>query len=403
MQAGFSPSVAQTCGDMNEVPHSTNASSTPPFAGRGYRLMQTGFWSLFALTVTVTLLSGPPSIAFKDDAPATAEALRRAFAALQPVMWIQNVAMILCGILATHQLHLLSLRHRWDLRPLRRLAPVVLLSCVGLAAGISLLINALRWFLATRGFGSAVAGRGLVIELVSTGAVALFLLGMWAALYYACQAFTRLHQIEVASLRHAASIKEARLQTIATQLNPHFLFNSLNTLRALIDENPQQARDAVTQLSLVLRASLTSSDSKLIPLRDELSTVNALLDLELVRYGDRLQVERHVGVGCEKALIPPLLLVTLVENAVKHGVAAKLGPGFLRYEAALGPAGLCLRVQNSGSLVENWQGKGGIGLAHTRERLALLFGSAAGMSISQNAEGVEAIVSLPQQALPLQP
>jgi two-component system LytT family sensor kinase len=396
LQAGFSPLVAQTCGDMYEVPHSTSVSSTPPFAGRGYRLMQTGFWSLFALTVTVTLLSGPPSIAFKDDAPATAEALRRAFAALQPVMWIQNLAMILCGILATHQLHLLSLRHRWDLRPLRRLAPVVLLSCVGLAAGISLLINALRWFLAARGFGSAVAGRGLVIELVSTGAVALFLLGMWAALYYACQAFTRLHQIEVASLRHAAAIKEARLQTIATQLNPHFLFNSLNTLRALIDENPKHARDAVTQLSLVLRASLTSSDRKLIPLRDELSAVNALLDLELARYGDRLEVERHVGVGCEKALVPPLLLVTLVENAVKHGVAARLGPGFLRYEASLGQGGLCLHVRNSGALIENWQGKGGIGLAHTRERLALLFGSAATMTLSQTADGVEASVCMPQ-------
>jgi len=388
---------------MNEASHTINidngVSSTPPFAGRGYRLMQTGFWTLFALTVTVTLLSGPPPIAFDDDSSATTEALRRAFAALQPLMWIQNGAMIICGILATHQLHLLSLRHRWDLRPLRRLVPMVVLSCAGFAVGISVFINALRWFLAGQGVGEAVAGRGLVIELISTGAVSLFLLGTWAALYYACQAFTRLHQIEVRSLRHAAAIKEARLQAIATQLNPHFLFNSLNTLRALIDENPQQARDAVTQLSHVLRASLTSSDCKFIPLRDELSTVNALLDLELVRYGDRLQVERYVGVGCEKALIPPLLLVTLVENAVKHGVAAKLGPGFLRYEATLGPAGLCLRVQNSGSLVENWQGKGGIGLAHTRERLALLFGSAATMRISQNTEGVEVIVSLPQQAL----
>lgn len=383
---------------MNEA--TLNANCTPPFAGRGYRLMQTGFWSLFALMVTVTILSGPPAIAFDDNSPATAESLRRAFAALQPVMWIQNVAMILCGILATHWLHLLSLKHRWDLRPLRRLVPVVLLSCVGFAAGSSLLINSLRWFLAAHGFGTAVADRGMLIELVATGAVSLFLLGMWAALYYACQAFTRLHQIEVTSLRQAAANKEARLQTIATQLNPHFLFNSLNTLRALIDENPKHARDAVTQLSLVLRASLTSSDRKLIPLRDELSAVNALLDLELARYGDRLKVERHVGVGCESALIPPLLLVTLVENAVKHGVAAKLGTGSLRYDVSLGQAGLSLHVQNSGALVENWQGKGGIGLAHTRERLALLFGSSAPMTISQTADGVEVSVCLPQTQQP---
>lgn len=394
LQTGISPGVAQSGVKMNEALQSP--CTTPPFAGRGYRLMQTGFWSLFALMVTVTLISGPPAIAFDADAPATAEALRRAFAALQPLMWLQNVAMTLCGILATHRLHLLSLRHRWDLSPLKRLVPVVMLTCVAFAAVISVILNALRCCFARMGIGAEVAGRGLLIELIATGAVALFLLGMWAALYYACQAFTRLHQIEVASLRHAAAIKEARLQTIATQLNPHFLFNSLNTLRALIDENPEQARDAVTRLSLVLRASLTSSDHKLIPLRDELIAVDALLGLELARYGDRLQVERHVGTGCEKALVPPLLLVTLVENAVKHGVAAKLGPGLLSYEASLDSGALKLVVKNSGALVENWQDKGGIGLSHTRERLTLLFGSAATMTISPTAGGVEASVILPQ-------
>ena len=153
----------------------------------------------------------------------------------------------------------------------------------------------------------------------------------------------------------------------------------------------------MTQLSLVLRASLSSSDHKLIPLRDELAAVNALLDLELARYGDRLRVEREVGEGCEKALVPPLLLVTIVENAVKHGVAAKLGPGFLRYEAKMGSSGLCLRVVNSGALADNWQTKGGIGLAHTRERLALLFGDEATMTVNQDDESVTASILLPQK------
>ena len=152
----------------------------------------------------------------------------------------------------------------------------------------------------------------------------------------------------------------------------------------------------MTQLSLVLRASLSASDQKLIPLRDELTAVNALLDLELTRYGDRLHVEREVGSGCEKALVPPLLLVTLVENAVKHGVAAKLGPGHLRYAPQIEKSGLTLRVENSGTLAEGWEHKGGIGLAHTRERLALLFGDKATMTIQQTANGVEASVILPQ-------
>lgn len=380
---------------MNDAQYTT--SHTPPFAGRGYHLMQAGFWSLFALTVAVTVLSGPPAIAFDHTAPGTAEAFTKAFASLRPVMWIHNAVMIVCGILATHLLHVLSLRHRWDRLPLRRLAPLVMLSCMALASSISVLMNGIRWLIVGPGFGVRIVGQGLLKEMVSTTLVSLFLLGAWAALYYACQAFTRLHQIEVSTLRNDAAMKDARLQTIATQLNPHFLFNSLNTVRALIEENPKQARDAVTQLSLVLRASLSSSDHKLIPLRDELAAVNALVDLELARYGDRLRVEREVGEGCEKALVPPLLLVTLVENAVKHGVAAKLGPGFLRYEAWVEQPGLCLRVVNSGTLADNWQTKGGMGLAHSRERLALLFGDDATMTIKQDAESVEVSIILPQK------
>ncbi|MBK8094150.1 MAG: histidine kinase [Verrucomicrobiaceae bacterium] len=372
------------------------ADSTPPFAGRGYRLMQAGFWALFVLTVTVTVLSGPPSISF-DEMPQESEgAIKKAFASLQPVMWMHNAVMTICGILATHLLHVLTLRRRWDLSPLRRLLPVVMVACMMLALTISLLIHSITAFSAGPGFGLRIVGTGLLMEVFSTSIITFFLLGMWAALYYACHAFTRLHQMEITTLRSDSAIKEARLQTIATQLNPHFLFNSLNTVRALIEESPKQARDAVTQLSLVLRASLSSSDQKLIPLRDELTAVNALLDLELIRYGDRLHVQRTVGEGCERALVPPLLLVTLVENAVKHGVAAKLGPGHLRYTAQLENGSLYLRVENSGTLTADWQQKGGIGLAHTQERLALLFGEKATMTIQQTANGVEATVILPQ-------
>lgn len=147
-------------------------------------------------------------------------------------MWIHNAVMIICGILATHLLPVLSLRHRWDRLPLKRLVPVVMLTCVSLAIVISVLINGIRWLVVGPGFGVRIGGQGLLMEVVSTGVVSLFLLGMWAALYYACQAFTRLHQIEVTALRNDAAMKDARLQTIATQLNPHFLFNSLNTARA---------------------------------------------------------------------------------------------------------------------------------------------------------------------------
>lgn len=369
-----------------------------PFSGRGYRIMQASFWGLFLLTVAVTVLSGPPAIAFDRISPEMAEALKNAFTSMKPVMWIHNVVMTLCGLLATHLLHALTLKRRWDRLPLKRLLLVVMPTCGLLAVVISLLINSMRAFAVSPGFGIRVKSHDLLIEYFSTSMIVLFLLGMWATLYFACHAFTRLNQLEITSLRSDSAIKESRLQTIATQLNPHFLFNSLNTVRALIDENPEQARDAVTQLSLVLRASLATSDHRLIPLRDELKVVNALLDLELARYGDRLEVVREVGEGCEMALVPPLLLVTLVENAVKHGVASKLGPGYLRYEARLEHQHMRIRVENSGTLAKDWQHQGGIGLSHTRERLALLFGQRATVNLQQTSEGVQATVIFPNNA-----
>lgn len=370
----------------------------PPFAWRGYRIMQAGFWGLFMLTVAVTVLSGPPGIAFEKMAPEMAENFKAVFASMKPVMWKHNLLMTLCGLLATHLLHLLTLKRRWDRLPLGRLVPLVMPTCALFAVVISLLINGVRNFALESRAGMTPASDGLLMEYFSTCMIIFFLLGMWATLYFACHAFTRLHQIEVTSLRSDSAIKESRLQTITTQLNPHFLFNSLNTVRALIEESPQQARDAVTQLSLVLRASLSASDQKLISLSDELKVVNALLDLELVRYADRLEVKREIGDECHSALIPPLLLVTLIENAVKHGVASKLGRGYLHLSIILEGPQIKISVRNSGTLAQEWQSKGGMGFSHTRERLALLYGEKATITLQQTSDGIEALAIFPSNS-----
>lgn len=372
-----------------------DSDSTPPFTGREYWIMQVGFWSLFLLTLTVTVLSGPPAIAFDKMSPEMADAFKVVFTSMKPVMWIHNLAMTLCGLLATHRLHLLTLKRRWDRLPLGHLVPVVIPTCALFSFVMSLLINSVRAFALRPSFGINAKGDGLLVEYLSTTMITFFLLGMWATLYFACHAFTRLHEIEVSTLRSQAAIKESRLQTIATQLNPHFLFNALNTVRALIDQCPEQARDAVTQLSLVLRASLTSCDQKLIPVSDELKVVNALLDLEIARHGDRLAVFRELGENCHTALMPPLLFVTLIENAVKHGVACKLGPGHVNYRIFRDGQRIGICVRNSGSLATDWQTKDGLGLSHTRERLALLYGEQATLSIHQNSDGVEATVYFP--------
>lgn len=374
------------------------AEPTPPFAGRGYRLMQLAFWSLFVLTVVVTLLFEPPEIASDGLQSETETVSNQPSTEVDPLMWAYNAVMFASGLGATHLLHWLTVRYHWFRLPWHRLVCVALPTCMLLAVLVSLLIHVFIVSSVADQVGLRVWSYEFFMEIFSASIGIFIFLGMWSALYYACHAFTRLHHLEIRALRVDSAIKESRLQTIANQLNPHFLFNSLNTVRALIEDSPNQARDAVTQLSLVLRSSLSSSDQKLIPLSEELMAVNALLDLEIARYGSRLHVEREVENGCEKALIPPLLLVTLVENAVKHGVAAKLGPGFVQYRIWGEPSALCLRVVNSGTLMEGWQSKGGIGLAHTRERLALLFGDEASLTIQPSSEGVMVSVTLPQKS-----
>jgi sensor histidine kinase YesM len=380
------------------IMHATLKDHTLPSLGwRSYHLLQLGFWLVFAAVLTVAILSAPPDHLLNDLPPEVTALFYVKMDSLRPIIWSQHGLVILCGLGVTHLLHLLSAWQRWMELPLRQLVPRVLLSCVGLGMVMATAVSLLSWYGIAPHYGLSISLRDLQDELLSTAVVASFLLIAWAALYYACQAFAHLAALQVRQLQQDAAVKDARLAVITTQLNPHFLFNSLNAVRGLIEEQPDRARDAVTQLAHVLRASLSSAEQRFTSVKAELATVDALLELEHTRHGERLRMERQVDPGSLQAQVPPLLLLTLVENAVKHGVSAKRGPGLLRYQVSLNQGALHLRVENTGTLTDQWQSKEGLGLAHSRERLALLFGPGASLSLKQAGELVRADVTLPQQ------
>jgi sensor histidine kinase YesM len=214
----------------------------------------------------------------------------------------------------------------------------------------------------------------------------LALMSSWLCIYFFYHLFDRYNRLQIEQLRLTTSVKEAELRALKSQINPHFIFNSLNSLRGLIDENPDRARQAVTQLANLLRYSLQSGQLETVPFEDELQTVNDYLALEQVRHEERLRVRLDIAPGALNLAIPPMLLQTLVENAVKYGIAPRREGGEIAIIARCERDELHLQVTNPGSLAAGG-GSTGVGLRNAAERLRLLFGARATLDLREDPPG----------------
>jgi LytS/YehU family sensor histidine kinase len=219
---------------------------------------------------------------------------------------------------------------------------------------------------------------------------------VWSAIY-----FGTVIQAEKRRLRqrHDEAMRTAELHTLKAQLNPHFLFNSLNSVRALITEDPDRAQEAVTQLAKILRYALTATKDELVTVERELEMVEDYLGLESLRLGVRLRVEREIAHGALGRHIPVMLLQTLVENAVKHGIACLPNGGTLRIAVRVDAnETLLIDVENprpSKALEREDRPK--VGLANALERSQLLFGPGAALSLDLSDVGRAHLhVRLPQ-------
>lgn len=182
--------------------------------------------------------------------------------------------------------------------------------------------------------------------------------------------------------------REAAFTALKMQINPHFLFNALASIRTLSRIQPEIAHEAISQLSALFRYALQSAQQEIVPLREELSVVRDYLALERLRFEDRLQSSFHVPPELEGLPIPPMTLQILVENAVKHGIEEERHGGEIRVYAALEQGKLHLRVINTGTLRHSTHGNG-IGLENARERLRMMFGVSADITLQEihHAEG----------------
>lgn len=223
------------------------------------------------------------------------------------------------------------------------------------------------------------------------GMTTVFLL--WSVIYFGLHYFRDYRHAEVDKWKLEARAETARLKALKLQLNPHFFFNSLNSVRALIAEDPERAQRMVTRLARLLRSTLQVDDVKTVPLKEELSTVRTYLELEKVRFEDRLQYHIDASEDALQRPVPFLLAQTLVENGIKHGIAERQHGGVIEIDAEVLDDALCLRVTNPGTLDSE---EGGVGLENARERLRLLFGEEASLTLEENgSDTVVATAHLP--------
>jgi len=192
------------------------------------------------------------------------------------------------------------------------------------------------------------------------------------------------------------SFNAARLKALEEQVNPHFLFNCLNSIRGMIAENPVQAQDMVTRLANILRHSLQHSMVSSLTLGEELAIVRDYLELERVRFDERLKLSYEMApdnLGCR---VPPMVLLTLVENALKHGISHLPKGGEIRLRSEAADGWLRLSVANTGGLRTVSTEGTHMGLANLRERLRILHGDKAGLELREiSGPCVEALVTLP--------
>lgn len=220
---------------------------------------------------------------------------------------------------------------------------------------------------------------------------------LWTLIYWSFHFIENYRKEEIKNLKWQATINEMELNKIKSQLNPHFIFNSMNSIRALVDESPAKAKNLITQLSNILRSSLYMERKPVIAFNEELSLVRDYLELEKARLESRLDYRIDVDPECAKYEVPPLLLQTLVENGIKHGINHQEKGGKLLLKAYEEGGKLKVDISNTGKIVERGKGKPGIGLKISQQRLKLLYGQQASLNIEEKDNMVVAAVSLPAQ------
>jgi two-component system, LytTR family, sensor kinase len=339
---------------------------------RFYWLAQIGGWGMLSLLILLASLSIPnPEINLK----VTTETVIKS-----------SVCFFISGVLISHLMRSLFVRLGWLEYKFGPLVPRMLL--LSLLSALVMEITDVAYSYLIIGNVSYISGVKFFLEMF----VHFLFFLLWNGIYLSFHFFQRSRVQEVKNLQLSASQKEIELKNLRSQLNPHFLFNSLNSIRALVDINPLEAKESITTLSNLLRKSLILGKEQLIPLRSELDLINDYLELEKIRFEERIHVDIQHDKTLDDLQIPPFILQTLVENAFKHGIARLVEGGTISIRTARQEEGVRILVENDGTLGAKTDT--GIGLRNTIRRLELQYDGKANFQLSEKNKKVTAKIEI---------
>lgn len=291
---------------------------------------------------------------------------------------IGELLQVLFYILSTHFFRHILIHYSWLDLNITKLIPRILLVLTGLSLlnyAFLIIYSYLTNELTPRDF------RTFTIILNIVGPLIIYFI--WTMIYFTFHYFERYNK----SLKYDAAAKEIELRNLRSQLNPHFIFNSLNSIRALVDENPVKSKIAITQLSNILRNSLMVDRQRMVTFSEEINTVKDYLSLEMIRYEERLKTEFNLDPHSAQYLIPPLMVQTLVENGIKHGVSTLKNGGTISITSKIADDALIIQIRNAGQYHNGKvNGTPGFGIVNTRKRLELIYGDQATFSISNETK-----------------
>jgi two-component system, LytTR family, sensor kinase len=295
---------------------------------------------------------------------------------------------------------LFSLPLRWLYRPLRGRPPHQIVIGVFFACGVTALALRAVINLGLAHFVQPDLELGNVLVLFGGAWSSGYVLLCWSALYFGAKYYESQQEQQQATFRALALAQEAQLKMLRYQLNPHFLFNTLNAISTLIlDGQNRTANQAIARLSEFLRYSLDQDPMKKVSLRQEIEALDLYLGTERLRFGERLRVEHAIEERALEALVPSLLLQPLIENALKHAVSPREQGGVIRIEGRVRPPLLELSVIDDGpGLKSDAFSRGerrGVGLTNTRERLEVLYGGRSRFAVLNGHPGVRVELGLP--------
>ncbi|MEO0423128.1 MAG: histidine kinase [Pseudomonadota bacterium] len=308
-------------------------------------------------------------------------------------LWVISVSGLL-GIAFTVPMR--AIYRRWWSFPPVKLALSALALCFALASVRSLVINQL-YFDWVKGGWTPSDWKSYFGGYLGT----FYLFVCWSGLYFGIKYYQELQDQTRRALNATAAAHQAQLTMLRYQLNPHFLFNTLNAISTLIlDHRTEMANECVTRLSDFLRYSLDNDPMRRVTLRQELEALDLYLEIEKVRFGERLTIQREVAGDALDGLVPSLILQPLIENAVKYAISPREEGGTIRIAARTHHQSLMVTIADDGPGLKNGStashGSTGVGLKNTRERLKQLYGDAQALTLAPNSpKGLVISINLP--------